>query len=141
MKAKLKLLFIALLAISATGLFISFKTTAIDGKDLKGAWEYGPVNNHTVMINTDKVFSVATYDLPGKKFISSYGGTWRVDGNRLIQKIEWNSKEPEQVGKEIATDATLAGSKLTVAQTKETWSKVVETQANDLTGAWIITGN
>lgn len=141
MKTKLKFLVIALMAVSATALFISFKTTAIDAAVIKGAWEYGPANNHTVMINTDKVFSVATYDGPGKKFISSYGGTWRIDGNKLIQKIEWNSKEPEQVGKEISTDAILAGNKLTVTQTKETWNKVGDGKPDDLTGAWIITGN
>ena len=141
MKTQIKFLFGALVAISTTVLFISFKTTAIDAAAIKGAWEYGPANNHTVMINTDKVFSVATYDGPGKKFISSYGGTWRVDGNKLIQKIEWNSKEPEQVGKELSYDITVAGNKLTITQTKENWNKVSDGKADDLTGAWVITGN
>ena len=88
-------------------LLTSLKAQTIDTKDIIGAWEYGPVENHTVMINTDKVFSVATYDLPGKKFISSYGGTWRVEGNNLIKNIEWNSRNTQQVGKVISEEVQI----------------------------------
>jgi hypothetical protein len=93
------------------------------------------------MINTDKIFSVATYNAPGKKFISSYGGTWRIQGNKLIQNIEWNTKDPEQVGKEISSEITLAGSKLTLTRSNETWNRIDDGKLGELTGAWIITGN
>ena len=130
-----------LLAFVVTTAFTFLNKPTIDAKDLKGAWEYGPAEKHTVMINTDKVFAVATYDLPGKKFISSYGGTWRVEGNKLIQSIEWNNLNPQQVGTEVTTDVSLNGKKLTIATTKESWNKVGDGKTDDLTGAWIITGN
>jgi hypothetical protein len=129
------------LAVSATVVFTSLKNTDIDAKDIKGAWEYGPAEKHTVMINTEKVFSVATYDDPGKKFINSYGGTWRIQGNKLIQKIEWNSKDPEQVGKEVSSEITIAGSKLTLTPSNEIWNRVDDGKPGELSGAWIITGN
>jgi hypothetical protein len=90
-----------------------------------GAWGYGPAENRTVMINTDKIFSVATYDIPGKKFIGSKGGTWRVEGNKLIKKIEWNSKDSAQVGKEITEDLQITNGKLVVQQTNITWNRLV----------------
>jgi hypothetical protein len=126
--------------IAVAAVFTSLKITSIDTKDLTGAWEYGSADKHTVMITTDKIFSVATYDATGKKFISSYGGTWRMQGNKLIQNIEWNSKEPEQVGKELNTEFTLAGSKLTLARLNETWNRVDDGKG-ELAGAWVITGN
>jgi hypothetical protein len=141
MKIKLKFLIIALLAVSVAAVFTSLKITRIDANDLKGAWEYGPAEKQTVMINTAKVFSVATYDVPGKKFISSYGGTWRIQDNNLIQHIEWNTIDPEQVGKELSTEITLAGSKLTLTRSNETWNRVDDGKSGELTGAWIITGN
>ncbi len=141
MKAKFKIYATALLAFAVITAFTSIKNSAVDTKDLKGAWEYGPVEKRTVMINTDKVFSVAVYDVLGRKFISSYGGTWRVDRNKLIQKIEWNSLDPEQVSREITTDITLTGKKLTITASKETWTKVDDGKSDDLTGAWVITGN
>lgn len=61
----------------------------LNPKDIIGAWGYGPVESRTIMINTDKIFSVAKYDLPGKKFIISYGGTWRLEGNRIIKNTNY----------------------------------------------------
>ncbi len=92
---KLHLKFIAMLVFSIASVFLlsSLKKKTIDTKDIVGAWGYGPAENSTVMINTDEIFSVATFDIPEKKFISSYGGTWRLDGNTLVKKIEWNSMD------------------------------------------------
>lgn len=127
-------------SIASLLLLSSLKTKNIDIKDIVGAWGYGPAEQRTVMINTDKVFSVATYDVPSKKFISSYGGTWRIEGNKLIKTIEWNSKDSTQVGKEIAEDVQLSGNKM-VGQNKETWNRLDNGKPGALMGAWVITGN
>ncbi|MGZ5133504.1 MAG: hypothetical protein ACXWCG_00075 [Flavitalea sp.] len=119
----------------------SLSPVLIDNKDIIGAWGYGSSENRTVMINTHKVFSVATYDLPGKKFISSYGGTWRLEGNKLVKKIEWNSKDSNQVGKELTEDVQLEGGKLVSKQNNEIWGRLDDGKPGDLMGAWIITGN
>jgi hypothetical protein len=121
-------------------LFSSLKTKHIATKDLIGAWGWGPENNRTVMINTGKVFSVANYDVPGKKFISSYGGTWRLEGNKIIKKIEWNSKDSTQVGKEIAEQVELSANKM-IDHNKQTWNRLDDGKPGALMGAWVITGN
>lgn len=118
----------------------SYKLKSIDQKQLIGAWGYGPTNQRTVMINTDYVFSVATYDLPSKKFISSYGGTWSVQGNQLVKKIEWNSKDSTQVGKELREEIQVNGNTL-VGQNKEKWDRLDDGKPGALMGAWVITGN
>ena len=129
--------------LSLAGVVLLSSVTAIktDSKDIIGAWGSGPDENRTVMINTDKVFSVANYDLTGKKFISSYGGTWRVEGNKLIKNIEWNSKDSMQVGKEISEDVQITNGKLVVKQTNDTWNRLDDGKPGALMGAWIITGN
>lgn len=141
MKTRFKYYAALLLAFVIITAFTIINNPAIDAKDLKGAWEYGPAEKHTVMINTDKVFAVAVYDLPGKKFISSYGGTWRVEGNKLVQNIEWNNLDPQQVGTELTSDISINSKKSAITATKENWSKVGDGKTDDLTGAWIITGN
>ncbi len=110
-------------------------------ESLAGAWGYGPDTKRTVMVATPTVFSVATYDLPGRKFISSYGGTWKVSGNKLVTKIEWDSADSTRVGSEVSQDIELKGNKLTVKQSKESWDKLENGEKSDLSGAWIITGN
>ncbi|MFN2439588.1 MAG: hypothetical protein ABR503_10345, partial [Chitinophagaceae bacterium] len=140
---KINLKFAGMLVISVSAMFLlsSLQKITIDTKDILGAWGYGPADNRTVMINTDKVFSVATYDIPGKKFISSYGGTWHVDGNKLIKKIEWNSKDSVQVGKEISENVQIKNGKLTVQQTNTIWDRLDDGKPGELMGAWIITGS
>ena len=129
--------------VSATAVFLlsSLTTKTIDTRDIVGAWRYGPAENRTVMINTDKIFSVATYDTPGKKFISSYGGTWRVDGNNLVKKIEWNSTDSALVGKELTENVQIKNGKLIVKPANITWNRLDDGKPGELMGAWIITGN
>ncbi len=141
MKINMRLLATIALSITTIVLLSSLKAIKTDTKDIIGAWGFGPPQNRTVMINTEKVFSVATYDVPGKKFISSYGGTWRVDRNKLIKKIEWNFKDSLQVGKEIIEDVQIAGGKLVVKQNNETWNRLDDGTPGELMGAWVITGN
>ncbi|MGV3507888.1 MAG: hypothetical protein ACO1N7_01265 [Sphingobacteriaceae bacterium] len=140
MKTNIKLPIIPLFGICVFLLLSSLNIQKTIPDALVGAWEYGPENKRTVMITTDKVFSVATYDLPGKKFISSYGGTWRIDGNKLIEKIEWNSADTAQVGKEVVLDINLSNNELLVKQSNELYKRVDNGKPGELMGAWIITG-
>lgn len=132
----------AFIAISAVAMaFTSFSKLTISTKDITGAWGFGPAEKRTIMINTENIFSVATYDLPGKRFISSNGGTWRIEGNRLVKNIEWNSIDSQQVGKEISEAVELTGGNLVIKQTKETWNRLDDGKPGELMGAWIITGS
>ena len=123
-------------------LFLSSSLPRIDISKgaLVGAWGYGSPDHRTVMINTDRIFSVATYDVPGKKFISSYGGTWRLQGNKLITQIEWNSQDSGAVGTEIVEEIALSEDKL-IKQKNQSWDRLDDGKPGKLMGAWIITGN
>src|SRR5215218_10465604 len=101
-----------------------------------GAWSYGPENNRSVMVNTDRIFSVVNYNIPGKKFIGSYWGTWRLVGNKLVKKIKCNSRDRTQVGKEITEPIELSGNKL-VSNNKEIWNRLDDGKPGALMGAWI----
>ena len=137
MKTFAKILF-SIIAISS---LTSFNINHITASAILGAWGYGTPDKKTVMINTDKIFAVALYDLPNKKFVSSYGGTYRVENNKLIKKIEWNSQDSTQVGKEITEDIQLTNDKLSSKTSKETWTRLDDGKPGVLMGAWIITGN
>ena len=133
----------SLLVVSISILLVttSFRADTLTSADLQGAWQFGPNENRTVMIKAGNVFSVATYNIPEKKFMSSYGGTWRIEGDKLIQKIEWNSKDTSEVGKDITLNVSLKKNKLSVAQKKETWDRMDDGKPGQLAGAWIISGN
>lgn len=140
MKKIFRLSLLSLVVLSSF-IILSFKRLSADPKDFIGAWGYGEPSNKTVMIVTDNVFSVAKYDVPGKKLLHSYGGTWQMDGSKLLKKIEWDSKDSTRVGKEIWEDITLANSKLSIKQTNESWNRLDNGTPGALKGSWIITGN
>lgn len=137
MKSSIK----TLVLLAVTILFVSFSPKAIDPKDLIGAWSFGTETNKTVMIVTDHVFSVANYDIPGKKMISSYGGSWKIDKNIVTGKIEWNSEDSTQVGQEFTNEPQLKDGKLILQNINETWNRLDDGKPGALQGAWIITGN
>lgn len=128
-------------SISLILLLSSLSSPIVAEKDLVGAWAYGSDDNRTVMICTDKVFAVANYDLAGKRFISSYGGTWKLDEGYLLKTIEWDSRDSAQVGKETKQQIKIEQGKLVIKETSESWSQLDDGRPGALKGAWIITGN
>ena len=119
----------------------TIKSGNINAVAITGAWGYGTAENRTVMIFSGNVFAVANYDLPGKKMISSYGGTWQLDGNKLVRTIEWNSKDSTQVGTEFNSDIKLSGTTLSIGQSAEKWERLDNGGPGELAGVWVITGN
>ncbi|RYY33529.1 MAG: hypothetical protein EOP46_16175, partial [Sphingobacteriaceae bacterium] len=139
MKSKLSIGAIMLACALLFCVLTSLKPKQITGKDLMGAWKYGEPSNQTVLINSATAFAVSTYNLPGKKFISSYGGSWKLEGNTIVRKIEWNSANPDEVGKEIRVPVELTGDKLSIKAEK--FTRIDNGRPGELAGAWIITGN
>lgn len=141
MNSKLKWIIVSLICLASLVCLTGLKPIFIEPEALIGAWGYGPENHRTVMVSTGNIFSVTTYDLPGKKFIQSYGGTLKVEGNKMVRMIEWNSADSSQVGKEIINEIALTGGNLVVKSTSETWERLDDGKPGALMGAWIITGS
>jgi len=139
MKSAIKLL----LLVTVTFLSASFKPIAIDPKDLIGAWGYGPENRKSVMIVTDHVFSIAIYDVPGKKMIGSYGGTWKIDNNIITGQMEWNSFDTTQAGENFTQEPQIREGKLFLQgdEGQGPWIRLDDGKPGALAGAWVITGN
>ena len=138
----IKTIFVASIAgITVLVILTGYHSKLVDAKDLMGAWGYGGADNRSVLIHSGNVFSVASYDVPGKKFISSYGGTWRIEGAKLLRKIEWNSTDSSLVGKHISYNFQLIDGRLNISQANEKWDRLDNGGPSELAGTWIITGN
>lgn len=109
--------------------------------DLKGAWGFQQGALKNVMIFSGNVFSVASYDVQQKTFAGSYGGTWRIDGDKLIRKIEWHSKDSAQVGQDWSHHIQLNNTHLSVVSASEKWERLDDGGPGALAGVWVITGN
>jgi hypothetical protein len=100
-----------------------------------------------VKIVTDSYFTVAYYDLAGKKFIGTEGGTHSINGGNFMENIEFSTIDSTKVGSSFTLQSTTKGSKWQLSGTRqgkkidEIWEKISEdnAQTSPLKGAWRIT--
>ncbi|MCM5529916.1 hypothetical protein [Parasegetibacter sp. NRK P23] len=107
-----------------------------------GAWKTEVNNATAVLIITPGYFSQTHFDLPGKKFIASYGGTWKVTDNGEVEAmIEFNTLEKNQVGEKLTISGDMHDGKLVTAKgsDKLEWTRV-DDGAGPLSGDWRISG-
>lgn len=109
---------------------------------VKGAWQSGTSENQSTLICSDKYYSVAIYDVPNKKFIGTYGGSYRIEGNTYIAMIEYHSLNPETVGGEYRGSLKLDKGVLSLSDESGTsqWKQIDDGTPGKLAGAWLITG-
>jgi hypothetical protein len=100
-----------------------------------------------VKIVTGSYFTIAYYDLAGKKFAGTEGGTYSVNGSNYQENIEFNTMDSTRVGSTVTLQSLIKGSKWQLSGTKygkkiaETWEQISEEKAQNspLQGAWRIT--
>ncbi|HET9486088.1 MAG TPA: membrane or secreted protein [Chryseosolibacter sp.] len=116
--------------------------TAQPAMNVQGAWESRAAENTSTMICSEKYFSVAVYDKQNKKFISTHGGSYRVEDAEWIATIEFHSSNPELVGTEMRQRIILNEDILTFDEKpkKVHWKQLDAGGPGELAGAWLITG-
>lgn len=109
---------------------------------VSGAWETGSPGNRSTMICSDEFFSVAIYDHKNKRFIGTYGGSYRLTPNGYVAKIEFHSMNPNAVGSEVSGGLTMRREVLVVESegTSTEWKRLDDGTPGKLAGAWLITG-
>jgi hypothetical protein len=95
----------------------------------------------TVIIFAENVFSVAYYDVSGKKFIGTWGGTWQLNGDNLVRKVEWDSQDSTRVGSEQTDKVSLTDNTLLIGASTNKLNRLDDGTPGALAGVWIITGN
>ena len=109
---------------------------------LVGAWETRHGNSQVTMICSEKYFSVAIYETENRKFISTHGGTYRVEGGEWVSILEFHSANPELVGRELRQKVAVKKGALTFDDPsgKVEWRQLDDGTPGQLAGAWLITG-
>lgn len=107
-----------------------------------GAWQTGTPENQSTMICSDKYFAVAIYDLKNKRYIGTYGGSYRLEGNGYVANIEFHSIYPEVVGTEVRGSIRSVNGNIEIEGdgSYAEWKRLDEGGPGKLAGAWLITG-
>lgn len=122
-------------------LILSFTNKNYKEQNIQGAWRFTEGKEQTVIIITPHIFSSATYNLEEKKFISSYGGSYTINGSQLILKTEWNSLDSAKVGTDWNSTFTTSKNQLSLNGLPKKLERLDDGTPGALAGAWIITGS
>lgn len=109
--------------------------------EIIGAWSAKQGNTHYTLVFQDGYFSFVNFDIPGRKFIRTWGGTFTASDGQLHAGIEFDSQEKEQVGSHKHFTATISGNLLTLDTGNgiKEWTRVDDGK-KALAGNWRITG-
>ena len=86
-----------------------FLSIGIKAQSFIGAWErYHTSENGeeiiSVVIFSDGFQVITYYDSQTGEFISTNGGTWKLIGDTMTEKIEFDTNNSERVGTEVSFD-------------------------------------
>ncbi len=130
-----------LLILSFLTFFCSSFSTEKPFPEIQGAWQTGTNEMRTTRIYAGSYFSIATYNLSGKEFVSTSGGKFEVKDGKLIETIEFDTKTPDNVGKQFSSKVNFKKGSMTIeGDQKSSWTRVDDGTPGKLSGAWLITG-
>jgi hypothetical protein len=125
-------------------LFCILTTFEIMAQSPIGAWRADIDNGKTVLrsvlILTENHSTFTTYDSESGEFVSTSGGSWKVENNTITELIEFDSKNPERVGTKSSFDFIIKDSIMTIPDTNLTFTRIDNGTPGDLHGAWLMSG-
>lgn len=123
-------------------IFLSF---GIKAQSLIGAWEGYHTSEKGEKLKSVVIFSdgyqvITTYDSKTGEFKSTNGGTWKLVGNTMTEKIEFDSNNSERVGTEVSFDVYINDSIMGIVGTKKKLKRIDTGTPGKLQGAWLMSG-
>ena len=108
----------------------------------KGAWTLKEIAGEQVVVFIDNYFTHTAYSTSAKKFVSTQGGQYRVDGNKIVVNFEFSTVDKNLVGTEASFNYSIQGNTLNtdITGTRASWAKV-DDGTGVLAGNWQITGD
>ncbi len=116
-------------------------------QSLIGAWEARvTVKNEkiktelrNVLIFSETHQSATFYDAETGAFVSTNGGSWRLQGNQLTETVEFDTQNPDRVGTSTSFEIELTANELRIRGENTLWKRI-DDGTGSLSGAWLISG-
>ena len=126
-------------------LIFTFFSIGMNAQSLIGAWErYHTSDNgeklRSVVIFSDGYQVLTTYNAQTGKFIHSNGGTWKLEGDFVTEKVEFHTDKSERVGSESHFKVTITDTTLEIVGSKMEFKRIDNGAPGKLQGAWLMSG-
>ena len=110
-----------------------------------GAWETNSVSENGDLLKSIVLFAdgyqvLTTYDATTGKFIHTNGGTWRLEGNIMTEKIEFHSDNPKLVGTQVSFKVRVTENEIEIVDSSSKLKRLDNGSPGKLNGAWLMFG-
>ncbi len=130
-----------------TILFISgliFSMT-MHSQSLIGAWEMHHTSESGTPLKSVVIFSdgyqvISTFEAKTGKFMSTNGGTWKLMGDTITEKVEFHTTNAERVGTEVSFKISVNDSILKAVDSGMELKRIDNGVPGKLQGAWLMSG-
>ena len=117
----------------------------IHSQSIIGAWEnYTTAENgdklKNVVIFTDGYNVLTTYSATTGKFMHSHGGSWKLNGDRITEKIEFDTTNSESVGTELTYKVIISDTTIEIVGNNQKLNRLDNGKPGKLQGAWLMSG-
>ncbi|MGY8949283.1 MAG: membrane or secreted protein [Flavobacteriales bacterium] len=118
---------------------------SINAQSFVGAWERYHNSEKgeelkSIVIFSDGYQAISTYNAKTGKFIYSNGGTWKLIGNSITEKVEFDTDNPERVGLEVTFKVEITDSSMRIVGSEMEFQRVDNGKPGELNGAWLMSG-
>ena len=110
-----------------------------------GAWEQihtaeNGEKTKSVVIFSDGYQVISVYDVKTGKFKSTNGGTWKLVGDTMTEKVEFDTDNSERVGTEVSFKVTISDSSIGIVGSDMKLKRIDNGLPGKLQGAWLMSG-
>lgn len=128
-------------------LFISllFFSFAIHAQSIIGAWESSSTSENGDQLRNVIIFAngyqvLSKYNAITGEFVNTIGGTWKIEGDVMIQKVEFDAKNPELVGTELISKVIITDNQIEIVDSNMKFKRLDNGLPGKLQGAWLMSG-
>lgn len=117
----------------------------LEAQSVIGAWERSHRAESgealtSVVLFVEGYQVLVTYQTESGKFVHTNGGTWKLEGDTMTEKVEFHSDVSEYVGKESVFQVEVTGATLQIIGSDLKFKKIDDGSPGKLLGAWLMSG-
>ena len=114
-------------------------------QSLVGAWERYSTSENGDRLRSMVIFAegyqvFTTYDASTGKFIYTNGGSWKLEGDTMTEKVEFDTSNPENVGKEVSFQVDISEDEFAIVDHDMRFKRIDKGTPGKLQGAWLMSG-
>ena len=116
-----------------------------NGQIIIGAWEGLSTNKEGVELRSVVIFAdgyqvISIYEAKTGKFVHTNGGTWKLEGDMMTEKIEFDTDNSDRVGSEVSFKVEITDDTIRIVGQESALKRIDDGIPGKLQGGWLMSG-